>query len=176
VKIALASIALLSMMLPLWALSFNSHGLGPEWKTIVVYGTGSVQGPIDEVNKANLYVGLEQLVPAEIVALKLIPLIYIIAAATITFSGWWFSLKKGVLLYFALLVSVPLGIQYWLYVFGHNISTEAPIALDPFTPYVIGGYQIATFTIVSYLHLGYFVLIGILVAWYIVGRKLVSYR
>ena len=71
----------------------------------------------------------------------------------------------------SLLLSIPLGIQYWLYAFGHNISPGAPIALDPFTPYVVGSYQIATYGIVSYLHLGYFVLVGIFVTWYLLNKK-----
>ena len=164
--------ALLSMMLPLWALSFNTSGLGHEWKTIVVYGTGVVQGPIDEVNKANQFVGLQVLIPANIIALKLVPLIYVLAAAFIILNGWWLSFKKAALLYLVLLVSVPLSIQYWLYGFGHNLSSEAPIALDPFTPYVIGSYEVATYMIFSYLHLGYFLLIGIFLSWYLVNRKM----
>lgn len=170
-NLALALIAVSSMLLPLWALSFKAPVAGHQWKTILVYGTGSVQGPLDEVNKANRYVGLEQIRPADILPLKLIPLTYVLAAVLIVLGGWRLSLRKTTLAYAILLLSVPLGIQYWLYAFGHNINPDAPIALDPFTPYVIGSYEVATFMIVTYLHAGYFLLIGAFAVSYFVNKK-----
>lgn len=170
-NLALASIALSSMVLPLWALSFNAAVVGHVWKTIIVYGTGSVQGPLDEVNKANQYVGLEQIRPTDILALKLIPITYVLAAIFILLGGWRLSLKKSTTLYVILLLSVPLSIQYWLYSFGHNINPDAHLALDPFTPYVVGSYEVANFMIVTYLHVGYFLLIGAFAASYFVNKK-----
>lgn len=174
VNLALASLALSGIFLPLWALSFSAPRHGNEWKTIIVYGTGTVQGPIDEVNKANQYVGLEQIRPADMIALKLIPLTYILAAIFIGLGGWRLSIRKTAPLYLALLLSVPIGIQYWLYTFGHNINPNAPIALDPFTPYVVGSYVVANFTIVAYLHAGYFLLVGAFAAWYYLNKKVGS--
>jgi hypothetical protein len=171
VNLALASIALSSMVLPLWALSFNAPVVGHVWKTIIVYGTGSVQGSLDEVNKANQYVGLQQIRPVDVLALKLIPLTYILAAIFIVLGGWRLSLEKTTLVYVILLLSIPLGIQYWLYAFGHNINPDAPIALDPFTPYVVGSYEVANFMIVAYLHVGYFLLVGTFAASYFVNKK-----
>lgn len=171
-SLAFASVALFAMVLPLWALSFNDPAAGEGWKTVIVYGTGSVQGPIDEINKANRFVGLEQLIPANITALRLLPLIYILAAISIAVGARSLSFKQTAFLYLVLLLAAPLGIQYWLYLFGHNINPDATIALDPFTPYVVGNYEVATFKITSYLHEGYFLLVGTFVASLFVRKKL----
>lgn len=169
-NLVLASIALSSMLLPLWALSFNSPVTRHEWKTIMVYGTGSVDGPLDVVNKANGYVGLEQIRPADTLALKVIPFVYILAAIFIVLGGWRLSVQLTTLLYVLLLLAVPLGIQYWLYIFGHHINPDAPIALEPFTPYVVGSYEVANFMIVTYFHVGYFLLIGSFATSYFVNK------
>lgn len=175
-RILLALFALSTMALPLWGLSFNAPSSGEGWKTIIVYGTGSVQGPIDLVNKANQYVGLEVLEPNDILALKLIPLTYILAALLTVSGGWKVSFKKSAALYLTLLATVPVGIQYWLYTFGHNLNPDAPIALDPFTPYVFGSYEVATYKIVSYLHAGFFALAAVLAVSYLLERKWDSNR
>lgn len=171
-SLALAAVALFGMAFPLWALSFKATVAGNDWKTIIVYGTGSVQGPIDEINKANRFVGLEQLVPADIFALRLLPLIYITAAILVTVGARSLSFRRAAVLYLLFLLVVPLGIQYWLYLFGHNINPDATVALDPFTPYVVGSYQVATFMITSYLHGGYLLLVGTLAASLLLHKKL----
>ncbi len=39
---------------------------------------------------------------------------------------------------------------YRLYTFGHQLSPEAPVTVDPFTPPVFGHQRIANFDVYSY--------------------------
>ncbi len=40
--------------------------------------------------------------------------------------------------------------QHWLYEYGHTLSPDAPIRMEPFTPKFIGTTQVANFTVQSW--------------------------
>lgn len=171
VKVVLGLLALSGLLLPLWVVSFNAPMFGRTWLTITIYGSGSVEGPIQQVNIANHYVGLREIRPEEMPELQFLPSIFIVAAAAMLLSAWRLPLRVTALIYLALLIGLPAYLQWWLYGFGHNLTPGAAIRIEPFVPYVIGPYQIANFKILTYFHAGYWVLALVLLGAYLAERR-----
>ena len=165
---------LIGIALPFWVLEFNAPMFGTRWLTITVYGYGGVTGPLDQINVANHYVGLSELHPERMIEIKLLPLAFILAALIAAVSVWKRN-KKLLLIYIAILILVPAYFQYWLYNFGHNINwKEAAIHIEPFTPLVMGYYQIANFKAKTYFHAGYWVMVASLIISYYTIRSSIS--
>ncbi len=172
-KIAAVVLPLIGLFLPFWVIKFNAPLYGQKWLEITIYGYGATQGPIDQINIANHYVGLPEIHPEEMLEIKVLPLVFI--SATVISALMVFRKEKRralAILYVLLLLSIPAYFQYWLYDFGHSINYEtAAIKIKPFTPLVIGAYQIANFKAVAYFHLGYWLLVASFILAYKVERK-----
>jgi len=166
---------LIGIALPFWILEFNAPMFGRRWLTITVYGYGGVTGPLDQINVANHYVGLSELHPENMIEIKLLPLAFILSALIAAISVVKRN-KKFLLIFLAILILIPAYFQYWLYEFGHNInSEEAAINIEPFTPLVMGYYQIANFKAKTYFHVGYWLMVASLIVSYYAIRKSVKF-
>ncbi len=174
VKYILVIIPLLSIFFPLWTLNVNPAFMGRKWLAIDIYGYGHVEGPIDSLNIANHYVGLKDIVPEEMLELKLLPLLYPLMSALMYIFLFGDADKSKIAKY--LIIGVFIGIvfyfQFWLYRYGHDIDPQlARIEIEPFTPYVVGYYEIANFKILAYFNVGFFLMLGaFIIGWYIRRR------
>lgn len=174
IKMISAIISIGSIMLPFWVLSFNAPIFGQKWLSITVYGYGMVEGPLDQINIANHYVGLSEINPNEMLELKLLPFLFIILTALIILNIFKkLSFKLMMYIYILSLVFMIVYFQFWLYKFGHQINSNAPIPIEPFTPYVMGSYSVANFSAVAYFHAGFWLLMLVLVLVFY-GEKMVS--
>jgi hypothetical protein len=161
-KIMVIIFPLIALFLPFWVLEFRAPIFGEKWLYLTIYGYGSVEGPLDQINIANHYVGLSEIDPASLIEIKFLPLLFLVI--TVFNCLIVYVRRKNVrklLMYLLLLIiiMIPIYFQYWLYNFGHNISSEAAIKIEPFTPLVMGSYHIANFSAITYFHVGYWILV-----------------
>lgn len=170
-KILIIILPLIGFILPFWTLNFNAPLFGQKWLKISVWGTGSVTGPLDQINIANHYVGLSPIEPQKIIEVKLLPLIFIISSAILALILFTKGKTKTfIIVYLIILLGLPAYLQYWLYNYGHNISGEAAINIEPFTPLVMGSYQIANFKTTTYFDIGFWLIVIALILAILVKR------
>ncbi|HIE36601.1 TPA: hypothetical protein EYP83_00410 [Candidatus Geothermarchaeota archaeon] len=174
IKYIIVIIPLIGIIFPLWTLNVNPAFMGRKWLAIDIYGYGYVDGPIDSLNIANHYVGLKDIIPEEMIELKVLPILYpLISILTYIFLfGDPKKSKYAKYLIISIIVGIVIYFQYWLYRYGHDIDPQlARIEIDPFTPYVIGYYEIANFKILAYFNIGFFLLLIPFIAGLIIKRK-----
>ena len=70
----------------------------------------------------------------------------VVARIEIAALGWIDFVVFGVAMLF--------DFQHWLYTYGHSLSPDAPITMQPFTPNFLGSTQVANFTVYSWPGLG----------------------
>lgn len=172
-KLIVIILPLMGLFLPIWVIEFNAPMFGQRWLRIEIFGNGVVIGPIDQINIANHYVGLPEIHPDEMIEVKILPYIFILQATLLSLAYLLKYRRIFIILYIFISISIPAYLQYWLYLFGHNINYKvAAIKIEPFTPLVIGGYQIANFKIVTYLHIGYWsLIIPLIITYYMVKNR-----
>lgn len=171
IRLLPAALAVAAVALPLWVVMFNAPMFGGSWLTIYVHGYGGVEGPIDQVNIANHYVGLRPIEPDGMVELRILPYLYVVAGLLLVLRAHGRARRLSTIAYIILLVSLPAYIQYWLYEFGHEIRPGAAIRIEPFTPYALGYFQVANFKVISFFHVGYWVLVLALVLSRVVEKR-----
>ncbi len=173
-KLVLVVIPLISIAFPLWTLNVNPAFMGRKWFAIDIYGYGKVDGPIESLNIANHYVGLKEIIPDQMLELKVLPLLYPLMSILmyIFLFGDPDKSKLAKYLIIGVFISIVLYFQFWLYRYGHDIDPQlARIEIDPFTPYVVGYYEIANFKILAYFNVGFFMMLFAFIAGWILRRK-----
>jgi copper chaperone NosL len=60
--------------------------------------------------------------------------------------GWMDFVLFGVVMLYTM--------QHWLYEYGHNLSPDAPLDVEPFTPSVIGATSVGQFSVTSWPAIG----------------------
>jgi len=171
--IVLATLAILpSIVLPTWEITLNAPQY-PEGLTMEIY-PHTVEGDIQEINLLNHYIGMQEISPDEFPEFRFIPffilrffalavLAALVARMPVAALGWIdFVVFGGVMLY---------TFHHWLYQYGHDLSPDAPINMDPFTPGMLGTTEVANFSVTSLpasgaILMGLAGLIGPLVALY----------
>lgn len=146
-----ATLAILpSIVLPTWRITLNAPQY-PEGLTMEIY-PNTVEGDIQEINLLNHYIGMEEIEPDEFPEFRFIPffilrffalavLAAVVGRMPVAALGWIdFVIFGAVMLY---------TFQHWLYEYGHNLSPDAPIAMDPFTPGMLGTTEVANFSVTS---------------------------
>ncbi|MCC6807475.1 MAG: hypothetical protein IT381_08630 [Deltaproteobacteria bacterium] len=140
---------------PLWRIEMVApqyrNGLSIDIYAHTIKG-GHDGADINEINVLNHYIGMRKLDRAELSDLDWIPFaIGVLALLTlrvaaignvralldlIVITGYFsaFSMARFV---------------YRLYIYGHNLSPDAPVKVEGFTPAIIGSKQIANFTTTS---------------------------
>lgn len=142
----------LSFAAPLWRISMEApqypYGLYVDIYSYTVEGGGGGQH-LQEINTLNHYIGMHKIDRHELSDLDWLPFgIGVLALLTLRAAvvGNVRSLiDLTVLTYYVLLFAVG-RFYYRLYLFGHDLSPDAPVKVSPFTPVIIGTKQIANFT------------------------------
>jgi len=153
-RILLVTVALAllpSIFLPIWNIGLMAPQY-PDGLSIVVY-PHTVAGDLQEVNILNHYIGMQQIQPDEFPEFMFVPffilrflgfavLAALVGRLPIAAIGYLdFVVFGAVMLY---------DFKNWLYEYGHNLSPDAPLTMEPFTPGMFGTTQIANFTVTSY--------------------------
>jgi copper chaperone NosL len=152
---AASVVLLLAFAGPLWSYSFQAPQY-PEGLQLRIY-VNKLGGRVDLINELNHYVGMEKINESSFPELRMMPWIIGAMCALGLLVGAigrrWAIL--GWLGAFAVLGLIGLYDFYsWLYLYGHNLNPRAPIRIPPFTPHLLGSYQLMNFHISSYPGLG----------------------
>ena len=153
-----ARIALVLLVVPLalslGALLWKIHMVAPQYPQgldLDIYAH-TVEGDVQEINTLNHYIGMARIDRAALTDLDWMPFaigalfLLTLRVAAIGNLRWLIDLTV-VFLYFSIF---SLGrFVYKLYAFGHNLDPQAPFAVEPFTPAILGTKQIANFTTTS---------------------------
>ena len=172
-----------TFFLPLWRMTLYSNQF-PDGLNLSIYSSqlegGHPQGRDDlrEINTLNHYIGMRPLLESDFSEFKWIPLlvgIFLILSLRALVLGKMSNVVDVAVLfaYFGLF-------SFWsfysrLYQYGHNLDSAAAVKIPPFTPPLIGGKQLANFTVYSYPGAASYFLIGfvllLLVAMWSSRRK-----
>jgi copper chaperone NosL len=109
------------------------------------------------VNILNHYIGMKEIEPNEFPEFRFIPflimrflalalLAMMVARLEIAALGWIDFVVFGIVML--------VDFQHWLYEYGHTLSPDAPISIEPFTPRFIGTTQVANFHVASWPAVG----------------------
>ena len=140
-----------SLFLPTWRITLHAPQY-PDGLQVVIY-PNTVQGDVDEVNILNHYIGMAQIEPDEFQEFRFIPFFIIRFVALAALSalaarmaiaalGWIDFTVFGLVMLYTL--------HFWLYGFGNNLASDAPLRLNPFTPNFIGSTQVGQFAVESW--------------------------
>lgn len=147
-----------TFLLPLWRMTLYSNQF-PDGLNLSIYASelegGHPAGRDDlrEINTLNHYIGMRPLLESDFSEFKWIPLlvgVFLILSLRALVLGKMSNVVDVAVLfaYFGLF-------SFWsfysrLYQYGHNLDSSAPVKVPPFTPPLIGGKQLANFTVYSY--------------------------
>lgn len=158
--IALSGILLIiSVKFPWWGMNFIAPQY-PEGLDIIVY-PNKMDGRLDIINNLNHYIGMKEFSEQSFPELQYLSyIIYGVAALTFLVA----ILRRKALLY-GLIALITVGgimgiydIHRWLSEFGTNLNPNAPIAIPPFVPPIIGENQLANFITYSNFLSGAYIL------------------
>ncbi len=148
--VAVALALLPTIFLPVWQITLHAPQY-PDGLSVMIY-PHTVGGELREVNLLNHYIGMQEITPNEFPEFKFIPffilrffgfavLAALVGRLPIAAIGYLdFVVFGAVMLY---------DFQQWLTQYGHNLSPEAPITMEPFTPKFIGTTVVGNFTVTS---------------------------
>lgn len=147
---------LAALFFPLWEVTMFAT-MFPEGIRMWIYPHQLVGGnggaDLQGINILNHYIGMREIRAADFPEMKFIPFalgFFVLLGARAAFFGRVHQLVDLLVLfvYFGLF---SLGVFYYrMYSFGHQLSPEAPIKVEPFTPPVFGHQHIANFDVYSY--------------------------
>jgi len=143
---------------PLWTLSFTSNQY-PDPLRMSIYVNRlegqktDLRDDLREINSLNHYIGMKPLAPEEFPEFTWLPfavgLFVLLILRAVVFGTLRDSIDIAVLyLYFGLYSAWDFYHRLWTY--GHELSPDAPIKVDLFTPPLYGTKQIANFSVDSY--------------------------
>jgi copper chaperone NosL len=156
ILIVAATIALLpSIFLPTWTITLHAPQY-PQGLEMQIY-PNTVGGDVDEVNILNHYIGMHEIEAEEFPEFRFIPffilrflgfalLTALVGRMAIAALGWMDFVVFGVVMLYTL--------QHWLYEYGNNLSPDAPLNIEPFTPHFVGTTSIGQFTVSSWPAMG----------------------
>ncbi len=164
---------LLSLWFPLWKISMEAPQY-PQGLSMDIYAYKIVGGneghDIQEINTLNHYIGMRKLDQRAFADLDFLPF-FLGALALLT-------LRVAVIGDIRALVDLTVlslygglfafgRFVYQLYLYGHDLSPEAPVKIKPFTPVILGTKDVANFTTHSFPQLG-----SIMVGVFLIGITL----
>ncbi|WP_211193798.1 hypothetical protein [Pyxidicoccus fallax] len=175
---------LLTFTAPLWRIDLSApqypDGLTMDIWSYKLEGGGDGQH-IQEINTLNHYIGMRPIDRAALSDLDWLPFavggLVLLALRVAALGNVRSLLDLSVLTAYVSLFGLG-RFAYKLYVFGHELSPQAPVKVEPFMPALLGTKQIANFTTASYpllgsLYLGLFATgVVALTAWHLLaGRR-----
>lgn len=149
--VAVAAALLPSLLLPVWKITLHAPQY-PAGLELAIY-SHTVQGDLSEVNILNHYIGMHEIVADEFPEFMFIPffilrflgfaaLAALVARVPVAAIGYLDFVIFGAVMLF--------DFQTWLAEYGQNLSPDAPITMEPFTPQLLGTTQVGNFTVTSY--------------------------
>ncbi|HXF95260.1 MAG TPA: hypothetical protein VNI61_04085 [Gemmatimonadales bacterium] len=166
--------------LPLWQITMYANQF-PEGLRLSIYSYKLVGGnggaDLQGINILNHYIGMREIHAANFVEMRFIPfalgVFFLLSLRTAVFAKVRDAVDLTVLfIYFSLF---SFGVfWYRLYTYGHELSPEAPIRVEPFTPPLFGRQAVANFEVYSFPGLGSVLLAGFAAA--LLATLLVSAR
>jgi len=140
-----------SIFLPTWTIRLHAPQY-PDGLEMRIYPT-TVRGDVREINLLNHYIGMHQIDAAEFPEFRFIPffilrfvgfalLTVLIARMPIAALGWMDFVLFGVVMLYTF--------QHWLFEYGHNLASDAPLRIAPFTPTFIGTTKVGQFSVASW--------------------------
>ena len=174
---------LLTFTAPLWRIDLSApqypEGLSMDIWSYKLEGGGDGQH-IQEINTLNHYIGMHAIDRAALSDLDWLPFavgaLALLALRVAALGNVRSLLDLAVLTAYVSLFGMG-RFAYKLYVFGHDLSPQAPVKVEPFMPALLGSKQIANFTTTSYpalgsLYLGLFATgVVMLTVWHLVGGR-----
>jgi copper chaperone NosL len=148
--VAVALALLPSIFLPVWQITLHAPQY-PDGLSVLIY-PHTVGGELREVNLLNHYIGMQEIAPDEFPEFKFIPFFILRFFGFAVLAALVGRLPIAAIGYldFVVFGAVMLYVfQYWLTEYGHNLSPEAPITIEPFTPRFIGTTVVGNFTVTS---------------------------
>lgn len=114
-----------------------------------------------EINNLNHYIGMKQIEQADFMEMRWMPFVFGLIIL-LTLRSIVFGEMSNVVDLFALFSYFGIfsigSFWYRLYQYGHNLDSQAPVKIKPFTPLLIGVKQIANFREFSFPQLGAYLL------------------
>lgn len=151
VLIVAATLAILpSIVLPTWEITLHAPQY-PNGLTVEVY-PHTVEGDLQEVNLLNHYIGMHEIEPDEFQEFRFIPFFILRFFAFAVLAALVGRMPVAAIGWIDFVVFGALGLytlQHWLYTYGHDLSPDAPIDMEPFTPNLLGATQVGNFQVTS---------------------------
>jgi copper chaperone NosL len=161
---------------PLWHIQMEAPQY-PDGLTVDIYAHklegGNEGNDLREINILNHYIGMKKIERADLKDLDWLPFgfgILAILLLRVAVVGNVRSLLDLAVMasYFALFSMGRFG--YKLYSYGHDLSPDAPVTMEPFTPAILGTKQVGNFTTHSFPGVGTY-----LVTAFVAGVCLVAF-
>lgn len=148
-----------SFFFPFWKFTLYAPQY-PDGLRIYLY-LNKVVGDVTEVDILNHYIGMQKLSEAAKFERKIA--FWGILLASVGMLGFVFSGRKSM----SLFSLIPLGflavfmgdLFFWLYKYGHELSPEAPIKIQPFTPILFGKGKVGQFETVATFQVGFYMVL-----------------
>jgi len=147
-------------LFPLWNMTMFAPQY-PEGLRLDIYSYkldgGNAGQDVEEVNVLNHYIGMKDLETADFTEFKWIP--FVVGVLGLLFLrtavlGKMSHLLDVLVLYSYFAVFSLWSFGYKMYRYGHDLSPNAAVKLDPFTPPLFGYKKLANFEVYSYPGLG----------------------
>jgi copper chaperone NosL len=149
--VAVAAALIPALFLPVWQITLHAPQY-PGGLDLLIH-SNTVAGDLAEVNILNHYIGMQEISPDEFPEFRFIPffilrflgfaaLAALVARVPVAAIGYLdFVIFGMVMLY---------DFKTWLSDYGQNLSSDAPVGLDPFTPNLLGSTQVGNFEVTSW--------------------------
>ncbi len=151
---------------PLWNLTMFAPQYG-EGLRLDIYSYklegGNAGQDLKEINLLNHYIGMRDLALDDFTEFKWMP--FVLGALALVFLraavvGRVLDLVDSLVIFGYFGLFSLWSFAYKMYRYGHDLAPGAPVKVDPFTPPLFGGQQLANFEVYSYPQAGSWVLLG----------------
>ena len=152
---------ILSAFLPLWNMTLHAPQY-PGGLELTAYGT-HLEGDLDEVNSLNHYIGVGTIEEEDLVELTLFPFVLAAGVAALLAAALVLPRRSVTTAIRLSIWAFPIGfladVQFWLYRFGNDLDPTAPMAVEPFTPTVIGTTTVVNFESTAMVASGFWAMV-----------------
>jgi hypothetical protein len=165
--LAAALLVVPTYFFPLWNLTMYAPQYG-EGLRLDIYSY-KLQGGNDgqdlkEINLLNHYIGMRDLAASDFREFQWMP--FVLGALALLFLraavvGRVLDVLDSIVVFTYFGLFSLWSFAYKLYRYGHDLAPSAPVRVDPFTPPLFGGQQIANFEVYSYPELSAYAVLGI---------------
>lgn len=125
------------------------------------------------INGLNHYIGMHEIRPDEFKEFRWLPsaiIAFSILALLSALVGRGYFAAVGWVIFILFAVFMIGDFYRWLYEYGHNLSPQAAIKIEPYMPPVIGWKQLANFKVISLpgtgsILMGFAAILGPIILW-----------